>query len=205
DHLAISNATNPSLSVAADGRAGLLFQQLEGSRPVQRWATRLYVSANLFSSSREYVLATTPTSEPAPQFQPYLGDYIELRTLGNTFYGVFSASNVPDPSHFPNGISFQRRFDPATHQLLDGTGRRVIEPSVDPFFFSVGPAENRECANIRTSFVREANVEHEARQGIGTKTRNGQLAAADAMSASQRVVALLTARYTEIGCHPDGR
>jgi hypothetical protein len=205
DHLAIPNATNPALSVTADGHAGLLFQQLDGERPLQRWVTRLYVSPNSFSSSRQYILATTPTSVPTPQFQPYLGDYLELRSLGTTFYGVFSASNVPDPSHFPNGITFQRRFDASTRQLLDGTGRRVVAPSIDPFFFSVGPDEAPECASIRTAFVREGNVEHEARQGIGGKPRAGQLAAADVMSASQRVVALLKARYVEIGCHPDGR
>lgn len=205
DHLAIPNATNPSLSVGADGRAGLLFQQLEGERPIQRWVTRLYVSPNSFSSSRQYVLATAPTAVPNPQFQPYLGDYLELRSLGTTFYGVFSSSNVPDPSHFPNGVKFQRRYDPTTRQLLDGTGRHVVEPSIDPFFFSIGPAESAECNQIRAGFIREANVEHEARQGVGTKPRSGQLAAADAMAASQRVVALLRARYAEIGCRPEGR
>jgi hypothetical protein len=56
--------------------------------------------------------------------------------LENTFYGIYSASNVPDPSRFPFGVIFQRYKNLAAKKLLDQNGHKVPS-SVDPFFFKV--------------------------------------------------------------------
>jgi hypothetical protein len=56
--------------------------------------------------------------------------------VGDVFYGIFSASNVPDPSRFPNGVTFQRHAEFATKKLKDLDGS-VVQSSVDPFFFKV--------------------------------------------------------------------
>ena len=68
--------------------------------------------------------------------QPRLGDYLRLTAVKDTFYGIFAASNVPDQSRFPYGVTFQRHKDFATKKLLDLNGN-AVESSVDPFFFRV--------------------------------------------------------------------
>jgi hypothetical protein len=83
------------------------------------------------------VLATVPSDTPTFVFLPYLGDYIYLSALGNTFYGVFSANNTPNMANFPNGVTFQRNADFTTHQLLDVDNKTVVAVSIDPFFFTV--------------------------------------------------------------------
>ena len=149
DLLTISNATNPALAVTADGTAGFLFQQLQGGG--QRWVTRLFTSSDGFKTKRSYTLATTPSLVPSPVIQPYIGDYIELRAVGPSFYGVFSAANAPDTLNFPNGVSFQRNVDLSKKELRNAHGGGSIGVSIDPFFFAVGPNENSACAKLRAS------------------------------------------------------
>ena len=149
DLLTISNATNPALSVTADGTAGFLFQELQGAGTAQRWITRLVTSGDGFKTKRSYTLATTPSNVPAVAVQPYIGDYIDLHSVGNTFHGVFSAANTPDTLNFPNGVVFQRNVDLTQNRLLNAQKTSSIGISIDPFFFSVGPLEHPECAALR--------------------------------------------------------
>jgi CARDB len=79
-----------------------------------------------------------PAGAPAPQFIPYIGDYVHLMTLENDFYGIFSANNTPDIANFPQGVTYQRLADFNTHVLIDLTGQRV-PVSIDPFFFRLTP------------------------------------------------------------------
>jgi len=83
------------------------------------------------------VLATTPASTPAKEFDPYLGDYDYLTAVGKDFYGVFSANNTPRKSNFPHGVTFQRNANFATGTLLDVDNVTPVKPSIDPFFFKV--------------------------------------------------------------------
>jgi len=83
-----------------------------------------------------------------PLMQPYIGDYEELRAAGDHFFGVFSASNLPDTLDFPNGVVFQR---PVNRQrkpalLTNEHGGFTIGISIDPFFFAVGPDVSPQCA-----------------------------------------------------------
>jgi hypothetical protein len=149
DRLAIPNATNPALAVATGGNVGFLFQQLDGAGTAQRWVTKFLTSTDGFTTKRSYVLSSTPARSPPPLMQPYIGDYEEVRAVGNTFYGVFSANNTPDTLNFPNGISFQRNVNLATKRLLNTRGGATVQVSIDPFFFSVGPAENPACTRLR--------------------------------------------------------
>jgi len=87
---------------------------------------------------------------PQPVIQPFIGDYIELRAVGQNFYGVFSAANTPDSLNFPNGVTFGRNADFAKHLLRNAHGGLTIGVSIDPFFFMVGPNENRSCNALRT-------------------------------------------------------
>jgi len=150
DLLTIPNATNPAVAVGAAGNAGFLFQQLQGTGTKQRWVTRLFTSNDGYKTRREYTLATVPSNVPQPVIQPFIGDYIELRAVGQNFYGVFSAANTPDSLNFPNGVTFGRNADFAKHLLRNAHGGLTIGVSIDPFFFMVGPNENRSCNALRT-------------------------------------------------------
>jgi hypothetical protein len=149
DVLTIPNATNPALAVADSGNAGFLFQQLQGTGASQRWVTRLFTSRDGFQTKRSYTLATVPSNVPTPVLQPYIGDYIELRAVGQNFYGVFSANNTPDTLNFPNGVTFERNVDLQRHLLLNAHRGTTIGVSIDPFFFMVGPKEDPSCASLR--------------------------------------------------------
>jgi hypothetical protein len=136
----VTNATNASLAVAANGTVGLLYQQLTGSGDASRWVTQLEQSRDGFATHQDVVLATVPAATPVFQFLPYLGDYNGLLVRGPEFLGIFSANNTPDSTNFPQGVVYQRRVDFATHRLLDGSGGgggAAVAVSIDPFFFSV--------------------------------------------------------------------
>lgn len=138
DLLTIPLATNPAIAFDDSGSIGLLVQQLVTRRGVQRWQTRLRISADGFRKSRTVVLASVPVRAVRAHWQPYLGDYVELRAVGRTFMGVFSAANVPDVRNFPSGVSFLRNVDRRGRRLLTRDGTAEVVPSIDPFFFRVG-------------------------------------------------------------------
>ena len=136
DLRALTNATDASLAVSANGSVGLLYQQVTGPAGTSRWVTRLEQSRDGFATHQDVVLASVPATTPTFQFLPYIGDYNCLLTRGNQFLGIFSANNTPDSTNFPQGVTYQRRVDFPTHRLLDGSGAAVAV-SIDPFFFSV--------------------------------------------------------------------
>ncbi len=151
----IPDATNPSVAVDSIGRVGLLFQQLGGDSVQARWITRLLVSRDDMRHARSWVLADTPALVSLLRQQPYIGDWIELHARGREFLGVFSAANMPDTAHFPNGITFQRAVF-ADRPLLrvrtpvdTGVVANQVPPSIDPFFFRVGTVEAASCAALR--------------------------------------------------------
>ena len=132
----IVNALNPALAVNSAGVMGMLFQQLVGTGAGQSWDTKFISSAN-GTTWQSVTLATTPAQNPARQFEPYLGDYDHLTSVGKDFYGVFSASNIPKNANFPNGVKFQRNANFKTNTLLDVNNATAVHPSIDPFFFKV--------------------------------------------------------------------
>jgi hypothetical protein len=155
--LSIPNAMNPSVAVDSLGRLGFLFQQLAYDSVANRWVTRLLVTRDDMQHAREYVLATTPALLDLVRMQPYIGDWAELHARGSEFLGVFSAANIPDSANFPNGVVYQRRVSFADRMLLvrrpvdDSLRVDQLAPSIDPFFFRVGPAESPRCLTLRRS------------------------------------------------------
>ena len=132
DLLTITNATNPALAINFRGVVGFLYQRLNGGN----WETHMRRSTNNGLTWGDQILSNTPDNTPAPTFQPYIGDYIDLMNVGLDFYGIFSASNVPDNNNFPQGVTYQRNANFTTNQLLDNSNN-VIGPSIDPFFFEM--------------------------------------------------------------------
>ena len=136
DLLTAPRSTNPALAINSDGVVGLLYQQLTGSGTGTRWVTHFRRRAEPSGTWDDRVLATTSAVKPVKQFDPYLGDYDHLTSVGKDFFGIFSASNQADPANFPNGVAYQRNHDFAAKRLLDLDGAPVAV-SIDPFFFKV--------------------------------------------------------------------
>ena len=136
DVLTVNSALSPQLAVNAAGDVACLYQQLTGAGAGQRWQTHFRQSADDGSNWSDLVLANHPANTPAMTFLPYLGDYVGLSAVGDDFYGVFSASNVPDLANFPQGVTYQRGANFTTHTLRDASNNAVAA-SIDPFFFTV--------------------------------------------------------------------
>jgi hypothetical protein len=91
----------------------------------------------------DMTLATQTNPPGTDQVQPYLGDYISIVGVGDTFYGVFAALNADNgtgatinPDN-PTSVIFQRNTTgtPGTpdFQITGATN------SIDPFFFKFTP------------------------------------------------------------------
>jgi hypothetical protein len=132
----INDALNPALAINDAGKVGLLYQQLTGSGPSQRWVTKFESTVNGTTWSA-ITLATVPASTPAKEFDPYLGDYDHLMSVGKDFTGIFCANNTPNKANFPKGVVYQRNVNFTTHTLLDVDNSTPIDPSIDPFFFRI--------------------------------------------------------------------
>jgi hypothetical protein len=144
----------PALAVANNGTVGLLYTQLTAAGNLE---THFAQSRNDFTTRLDNVIATFPNNEFQNPGQPYIGDYEGLVVVGNKFFGTFSASNNPLVNRFPRGVFFQRNvFIPGMPNgvvqnnfnllkngfLDDGSGPPPmpglrIDPSIDPYFFTV--------------------------------------------------------------------
>lgn len=131
----VSRATNPAVAVNSQGKACFLYQRLVGTGAGERWRTVIERSSN--GNWVSSILADVPATSPAPQFQPYIGDYVGLTAVGRDFFGIFSANNTPDQANFPNGVTYQRNANFQQRRLLDVDGVTTVRPSIDPFFFKV--------------------------------------------------------------------
>jgi hypothetical protein len=134
----VPKGKNPCLAISAAGQLGFLCQTLTGTGAAQRWETTFEVTADGWATQvvptvLHSALAASPTP---PDFQPYIGDYARLVAVGNVFYGIFSGSNHPDQANFPSGVTYQRKVNWITQQLLDLDGTTAVPDSIDPFFFA---------------------------------------------------------------------
>lgn len=137
--LTIENAALPALAVADNGSWGLLYTRLDGGRMITEFRQDGGSPRTLVSWP-----FNDPLNDPAG---PYVGDYQYLVAVGNTFYGTFSATNVPPASFadlsdglgsdFPLGVVFQRNADFPESTLFDEAGLHTIQPSIDPYFFVI--------------------------------------------------------------------
>jgi hypothetical protein len=131
----------PGLTITTDGQIGLLYASFDPSannpRPLSQ---HLVTTSDDFATTTDSVLGTETNATPLLDFNPYLGDFYDLTSVGNTMYGIFSASNDD------NGIlasyasaTFQRDFigtpNTASFQLKDLSNNNV-GLSIDPFVFS---------------------------------------------------------------------
>ena len=132
----LRNALNPALAINNAGKLGFLYQQLTGTGAGQRWVTKLELTTN-GSNWTTLTLAKTPADTPAAKFDPYLGDYAHLMSVGSDFYGIFSANNTPKKTNFPSGVVYQRNANFTNNTLLDVDNATPVHVSIDPFFLKV--------------------------------------------------------------------
>jgi hypothetical protein len=134
----IRNALNPALAINNAAKVAFLYQQLTGTGAAQRWVTKLELSAN-GTNWTALTLARTPADTPPAKFDPYLGDYAHLMSVGKDFYGIFSTNNTPKKDNFPSGVVYQRNANWTTNTLLDVDNVTPVHISIDPFFLKVTP------------------------------------------------------------------
>ncbi len=137
DLLTVTNAMNPEVAINDIGIVGVLYQSVVAGK----WETRFVISNNpdatTFGTST--LLASQSAATPAFTYWPYIGDYASLVAAGNSFVGMFSASNYPDKANFMNGVQYQREVNWTTHKLYTNAAHTVeVPPSIDPFFFEIG-------------------------------------------------------------------
>jgi hypothetical protein len=134
----------PALAITQNGTIGLLYDNYDPA--TDRMSQHLLTTGDDFLTTTDTTLASESNATPVAVFDPYVGDFYDMTSVGNTFYGIFSASNADNGSNaqFTN-VTFQRHFigtpGTASFQLTDANGHNVA-PSIDPFFFSyqVAPA-----------------------------------------------------------------
>jgi len=127
----------PALAVAEDGTVGILFLELTG---LNFEIHLLKAAKGDFTKTTELVLARFPDSNYL-----FLGTYFQLKAVGDNFFGLFSAPNDPQPTHFPSGVFYQRNvkvngiiksnFELSSAGTLVDLNGNPVAVSVDPFFF----------------------------------------------------------------------
>lgn len=131
----ISRGKNPALAFNSGSKLAFLYQQVTGSGAAERWVTKVERTTNGVNWN-SVILANVPATSPPPQFQPYIGDYDHIVSVGKDFYGIFSTNNTPDAANFPNGVRYQRNANFNTRQLLS-LNNQPVATSIDPFFFKL--------------------------------------------------------------------
>jgi hypothetical protein len=140
----------PGLSILANGDIGFLYASYD---PIaNRLSQHLVTTTDDFVTTSDNPLGVESNATPAVQFFPYIGDFYDLTSVGDTLYGIFSASNADNGTLalFPDAV-FQRDFigtpGAASFELI-GTLGNIVPFSIDPFVFSLDLAVVPEPATL---------------------------------------------------------
>ena len=99
-------AALPSVAVNASGIVGVLYDTFDGfsSTGFPIFSAHLAISRDQGSSFSDQVIETflSPTTDNGNGRQRVLGDYQQLKSLGNIFYGTFTGNGVPFGRPFAN-------------------------------------------------------------------------------------------------------
>jgi len=137
DLLTVAGAMNPEVAINSAGVVGVLYQRVVANRWKAQFTRTTNADATAFDAPG-LLLANTDATAPGGTFSPYIGDYASLIAAGTDFFGMFSASNFPDPANFLPGVVFQRYVDWTAHKLYaDAAHTTEVAPSIDPYFFEV--------------------------------------------------------------------
>jgi hypothetical protein len=155
-----SRSGQPGVAILANGAIGLLYNNYApamGDPATGTLSQHLVTTTDDFKTFNDVTLASESNLTPTAAFDPYLGDFFELTGIGNTFYGIFSASNADNgkDASFMN-LNFNRLFTgtPGTSsfQLTDANGNPVPF-SIDPFFFAYSILNPNPPASVSANMV----------------------------------------------------
>lgn len=91
-------AALPSVAVAANGVVGVLYTQYDGvSGGFPSFSAHLAMSEDHGVTFQDFVLENflSPSADNGNCRQRVLGDYQQIKAVGNTFFGVFTGNGVP--------------------------------------------------------------------------------------------------------------
>lgn len=91
-------AALPSVAVTSNGDVGVLYTQFDGpSGGFPSFSAHLAISEDHGATFTDFVLENflSPVNDNNNCRQRVLGDYQQLKAVGNTFYGVFTGNGVP--------------------------------------------------------------------------------------------------------------
>ena len=128
----------PALSILTNGAIGLLYAQYDPA--TDQLSQHLLATTDDFATTTDSLLGTQSNATPAIVFDPYIGDFYDLTSVDDTFFGTFSASNADNGTDalFPSA-TFQRNFigTPGTAGFaLSNLAGSPVSFSIDPYVFS---------------------------------------------------------------------
>ena len=161
---------NPALAVTTSGRLGFSYQQLAEHPGGKRWDTvvQIFDAGNVSAGPvSTFTLASMIASSPRPCTMPYIGDYMDLKAVDGSFYGVFSTSSDLTSSNFPQGVTYARAL--SVQQGTDACPRDsslTPEVNIDPYFFRLDQSFS---IKILSSITRSALKKFSHRLASGFK------------------------------------
>jgi hypothetical protein len=128
----------PALSILNSGTIGCLYDNYDPS--TNQLSQHLLTTSSDFASTTDTLLGTESNATPTAAFSPYLGDFTDLVSIGNTFYGTFAASNLDNGSNATiSNVTYLRDHTgtagTASFGLTNASGGTVAA-SIDPYFFT---------------------------------------------------------------------
>jgi hypothetical protein len=129
-------SANPAITILDDGQVVLLYNSYDPQ--TNRLSQHLIATSDDFATSTEKILGDETNATPAAQFDPYLGDFTDLISIGDTFYGIFSASNADDGTLANFLLNGPQLYQRCTVGTPGAPGFHLCDAafSIDPYFFS---------------------------------------------------------------------
>jgi hypothetical protein len=133
--LGVRSAT-PAITILDDGQVVLLYNSFDPQS--NRLSQHLIATSDDFATTTEKILGDEANAFPAAQFDPYVGDFTDLISIGNTFYGIFSASNADDGTLANFLLNGPQLYQRCTVGTPGAPGFHLCDAafSIDPYFFS---------------------------------------------------------------------
>jgi FG-GAP-like repeat len=169
---AATRSDQPAVSISSTGAIGLLYNNYDPATDLL--SQHIVTTTDDFVTFTDQTLATESNATPISQFHPYVGDFFDLTSVGNTFYGVFSASNADNgtDAQFSNvvfGRNFTGNSGTSSFQLVDTNGNPVAS-SIDTYFFTYQLGDSFGKIFLHSDAGQNAYwlMDQSVRQGSGT-------------------------------------
>lgn len=97
-------AAIPSVAIAANRTIGVFYYTCDDTTGYPTFSAHFSTSTDLGASFTDRVLETfhSPASDDGDDRQRVLGDYMQVKAVGNTFFGGFTGNGVPFGRSFSN-------------------------------------------------------------------------------------------------------